>query len=138
MITDWTSDRVMLFSEVDGSIVNLDFLLDDAGVGYNWNSPRDALQVGNEIWVSDQISDSVTRFTTAGVFIADITGGMDNIRGMCFANNKVYVSNAGSGNGAPGNAIVVYNLDGSLHTTAPVPDPFDVIEYNGQLLITDI
>ncbi|HZW07624.1 MAG TPA: GC-type dockerin domain-anchored protein [Phycisphaerales bacterium] len=138
MITDWTADRVMLFNESDGSIANLDFIADGAGNGYDWASPRDALQVGNEIWVSDQVSDSVTRFTTAGVFIANITGGMDNIRGMCFANGKVYVTNAGSGNGAPGDAIIVLNLDGSVATTVSVPDPFDVHEYNGRLLITDI
>lgn len=138
MITDWTTDRVMLFSETDGSIVNLDFILDGAGVGYDWQSPRDAIQVGNEIWVGDQLADSITRFTLAGVFIANITGPIDNVRGMCFANNKVYVSNSDAGHGAPGDAIVVFNLDGTIETNVAVPDPFDVIEYNGQLLISDI
>ncbi|HYD01630.1 MAG TPA: hypothetical protein VEB22_10425, partial [Phycisphaerales bacterium] len=73
MITDWTADRVMLFNESDGSVANLDFILDGAGVGYDWASPRDAIQVGNEIWVSDQITDSIARFTTAGVHISTIT-----------------------------------------------------------------
>ena len=138
MVPDWTTDRIMLFSETDGSIVNLDFILDGAGNGYDWQSPRDAIQVNNEIWVSDQLSDSITRFTTDGVFIENIVGGLDNIRGMCFADGKVYVCNAGGGNGAPGNAIIVLNTDGTVAMISGVADPFDIHEYNGRLLISDI
>ena len=138
MVPDSTGDRIMLFSEADGSLVNANFINDGAGVGYDWQTPKDVIQVNNEIWVSDQLSDSITRFTTSGAFIANITGGLDNIRGMAFAQGKVYVSNSGSGNGAPGQAVIIYDTAGNFSASAAVPDPFDVHEYRGELLISNI
>lgn len=138
MVPDSTGDRIMLFNEFDGSLINASFIVDGAGVGYDWQTPKDVIQVNNEIWVSDQLSDSITRFTTSGAFIANVTGGLDNIRGMAFAGGKVYVSNSGTANGAPGQAIVVMSPAGTITSSTAVPDPFDVHEYNGELLISDI
>jgi hypothetical protein len=125
---DWT-DRVILVNASDGAIVNLDFIPDDpTGAGYNFQSPKAAIQVGNEVWVSDQISDSIYRFTASlsPTFIAAITGGMDNLRGIKHIGGRVYAANAGSGNGAPGNALVVFNTDGTFLMNIASGDPFDI------------
>ncbi len=140
MVVDWT-DRVMLVSAQDGSIINPDFIPDDpTGLQWNFQSPKAAIQVGNEIWVSDQISDAIYRFTASLTpqFISAITGGMDNIRGIKLIGDKVYTANAGGGNGAPGNALVVFNTDGSFHANLPCGDPFDIAPLGDDLLIANI
>jgi hypothetical protein len=116
---------------------------------YDFSTPIEAIQVGEEIWVSDQISDRIARFTATlptPTWIATISGGMDNIRGLAQVGNRVYVSNSGTSNGAPGAAIVVFEADGTPAgsfvvtnplTNAPV-DPFDVEPFNGRLLLSDI
>jgi hypothetical protein len=73
---------------------------------YDFNIPTEAIQVNNEIWISDQNADSVFVFDFNGNWLDTISGGMDNIRGLALFGNTVYVSNAGTGNGAPGDAII--------------------------------
>jgi hypothetical protein len=139
MVVDWT-DRVMLVSAQDGSIINPNFIPDDpTGTQYNFQSPKAAAQVGNEIWVSDQISDAVYRFT-AGLspqFISAITGGMDNLRGIRLINNKVYVANFGSLNGAPGGAVLVYSTSGVFETYFTSGSPFDIAPIGDDLLVSN-
>jgi hypothetical protein len=140
MVVDWT-DRVMLVSAQDGSIINADFIPDDpTGTQWNFQSPKAAVQVGNEIWVSDQISDAVYRFTASltPTFFAAITGGMDNVRGLQYINGKVYVANSGGGNGAPGTALVVFNPDGTFDRNIPCGDPFDIAPVGDDLLVSNI
>lgn len=139
MVPDSTADRIMVFNDFDGSAVNLNFIV-DAGVGspFDFQTPKDVIQVDNEIWVSDQLTDAIFRFNLNGSYIATITGGLDNIRGMAYAQGKVYVSNSGTNNGAPGQAVVVYAPNGTFSSSTAVPDPFDVHEYNGELLVSNI
>lgn len=137
-IPDSTGDRIMTFSPFDGSLITADFILDANGVGYDFQTPKDAINVGNEIWVSDQVSDEIYRFDLAGAFLGEVTGGMDNIRGMAFANNTVYVSNAGTNNGAPGDAVIMFDTAGNNMGSFLAGDPFDIVEYNGELLVSDI
>ncbi|CAG0997391.1 hypothetical protein PHYC_02651 [Phycisphaerales bacterium] len=139
MIPDSSGDRIMLF-DMSGTLVDQNWIPDGAGVGYDWQTPKDVQQIGDEIWVTDQVSDSIARFTVANppVHIATISGGLDNIRGMGRVGNKVYVSNSGTGNGAPGQAVVVYNLDGSFDSLFAAPDPFDCTDFNGNVLVADI
>lgn len=139
MIPDSSADRIMLFSAQDGSLVNQNFIVDAGGSPYDFNTPKDAIQVGNEIWVSDQISDAIFRFTASltPTYIATISGGMDNLRGMGQLGSRVYVSNAGTANGAPGAAVIVYNTSGVFQFSFPYPDPFDCTELNGRILVCD-
>lgn len=142
MIPDSTNDVVMLFDSFDGSLLNLNFIdLTPYGAG----TPLNALQVGSEIWVSDQIADSIFRFSLDGsTHMGTISGGMDNIRGIEYVGNTVYVSNSGTNNGAPGDAVITIDVPSVSITGSFLVgpggngDPFDVLSYNGNLLINDI
>ncbi len=142
MMPDSTSDAVMLFDSFDGSLVNSSFIdLTTSGIA---STPINANVVGNEIWVSDQLGDGLMRFDMLGNHLGNIVGGMDNIRGFEVVGNTVYVSNSGTNNGAPGDSVVTINT-GTMSITgsfavgaAKNGDPFDVLAFQGGLLINDI
>ncbi|HVS08827.1 MAG TPA: hypothetical protein VMS76_03060, partial [Planctomycetota bacterium] len=138
MVVDSTSDRVLLFDAHDGALVNASFIVDDpTSAQYNFQTPKDAIQVGDQVWVSDQLSDAVYRFDLNGNFVGAISGGMDNIRGMELVGSTVYVTNAGTGNGAPGSALVRFDTNGNPLGSFPVvSSPFDVIGFQGDLLVS--
>lgn len=130
---DSTNNRLVLFSAQDGSVVNSNFFALAGG------TPVHALEVGNEIWVSEQIGDRVSRWSATGSFLGQI-GGLDNVRGMGLINGTVYVTNAGTANGAPGAAVVMYDTTGaslgSFGTATTAPSPFGVLAYQGGLLVS--
>jgi hypothetical protein len=133
---DSTNDKVLLLDAFDGHVVNPAYI-DLLAAGSNL--PIDAVVVGNEIWVSDQSADKIMRFTLDGTtHLGDIVGGLDNIRGMEFVNGELYVSNFGNTGGAPGPALVRFSPAGVNLGSFPVGDPFDVIEFQGGLLVCDI
>ena len=107
-------------------------------------TPVHALGVGNEIWVSEQIGDRVSRWGADGTALGQIgggtTGGLDNVRGMGLVGNTVYLTNAGTANGAPGAAVMMFSTSGaamgSFATGATAPSPFGVLAYQGGLLIS--
>ncbi len=146
MMPDSTSDKVMLFDTFDGHLLNANYI-DLAPAGPN--TPINAIVVGSEIWVSDQVSDHLSRWTLDGTtWLGNIgggaSGGMDNVRGIEVVGNTVYVSNNGTGNGAPGESVItVSTLTNSITGSFTVGDdasgdPFDVLNYNGNLLVNDI
>jgi outer membrane protein assembly factor BamB len=139
MMPDSTNNRLVLLDPFDGSIVNPN-LFSLAG-----GTPIHALQVGSEIWVSEQIGDRVSRWDLSGTFLGQIGptftgGGLDNIRGMGLIGNTVYVTNAGTANGAPGAAVVMFdtagNFMGSFGTATTAPSPFGVLGHSGGLLVS--
>jgi hypothetical protein len=130
--------RVVLLNAFDGGIV-LDNFIDlealEAG------TPKDVLQVNDEIWVSDQIRDRVDRFDMGGGYVGTIgggaTGGLDNLRGMGIVNNEVWLSNAGTQNGAPGNAIVRISFEGEILGNFPVNgSPWEPMMYGDEVLLS--
>ncbi|TVQ32726.1 MAG: hypothetical protein EA376_05015 [Phycisphaeraceae bacterium] len=141
---DSSANAAHLFDPDTGALVQQNYLewdeLLDGG-----STAKHALQVGNEIWVSDQIRDTVYRFDLSGNFITNIGGqvaggGLDNIRGMEVVGNEVWVTNAGSNNDAPGNAIVkidiaTASITGSTPTNASL---FDVINHQGGVLASNL
>ena len=142
MVPDSTNDRVMLFSSFDGSLINDNFI---DMVPQGASTPINSVQVGQEIWVSDQVADSIFRYSLDGsTHLGTISGGMDNVRGFEVVGNTAYVSNAGTNNGAPGNGVVTIDvpsatINGFFVTgDTGVGSPFDVLAYNGNLLINDI
>jgi hypothetical protein len=146
LVDSGTPERVALLNPMTGVVVNPAFIVEDGNQPFTLETPKDILQVGNEIWISDQIQDAIFRFTASETptYIGQIgggpTGGLDNIRGMGIVGDRVYVCNAGTGNGAPGGALVVFDFAGNRLThflTAPNNSPFDVIDYHGQLLVSD-
>lgn len=136
MIPDSNSDRILLFDGNDGSLVDDNFI-DGAGL---FSTPLNAIQVNNEIWVSDQVADAIFRFDLNGDLLSTITGGLDNIRGMEFVNDTIYVANAGTDNGAPGDGEVVVTFDTAGNNLGffDTGDPYDILAYNNELLINDI
>lgn len=138
MMPDSTNNRIALFSPVDGSVVNGSYFALGGG------TPIHAMQVGGEVWVSEQLGDRVSRWSLTGTPLGQIgggaTGGLDNVRGMGLVNNTVYVTNAGTANTAPGNAVVMYDTAGaglgSFATTGLAPSPFGVLGHQGGLLIS--
>lgn len=142
MVPDSTNDRVMLFDGADGSLITDNFI---DMVPQGASTPINAVQVGSEIWVSDQIADSIFRYSLDGTtHLGTITGGMDNIRGFEVVGDTAYVSNAGTANGAPGQGIVTIDvptqsINGFFASgDAGNGNPFDVLSYFGNLLINDI
>jgi hypothetical protein len=136
-----TGRRVALFDPQDGTLIDPWFIDLNALDG---GTPKHALQVGNEIWVSDQIRNRIDRFDERGVFVGRIDEAepgvpLSNIRGMGVVNDRVFLTNAGTTGGAPGNALIIYDLDGNhLRTapTAPHTSPFGVLHYGNDVLVS--
>lgn len=133
MMPDSTNNRLVYFDPADGSVLNSNVFPLAGG------TPIHAMQVGNEIWVSEQIGDRVSRWAFDGTSLGAITGGLDNVRGMGFANNTVYVCNDGTANGAPGNALRMYDTSGGSLGFFPTPStlgPFHVLDFAGGILVS--
>ncbi|MEM9154824.1 MAG: hypothetical protein AAGB13_07255 [Cyanobacteria bacterium P01_F01_bin.33] len=148
MVPDSVSDRIVLFDARDGALVDDNFIDgSEEGLGI-FSTPLNAIQVENEIWVSDQVADAIFRFDLGGTYLGIVgdtdadgdTDGLDNIRGIEFADGLIYVSNSGTENDAPGDGevVVVFDPAGNNLGFFDTGDPYDIRAYNGQLLISDI
>ncbi|MBN8646202.1 MAG: hypothetical protein J0L61_13290 [Planctomycetes bacterium] len=134
MMPDSTNNRVALFDPNTGALINSAYFGLNSGT-----TPVHALQVDSEIWVSEQIGDKISRYSLTGTPLAPITGGLDNIRGMGYFGGKVYVTNSGTANGAPGAAVITYDTAGNntaTWTTPSASSPFGVLEYPGGMLVS--
>lgn len=102
---------VLLLNDQTGAIEDAQFI--DL-TGLNPGTPKGIRQIGDEIWITDQIEDVIYRFDLSGTYLSSISGGLDNIKGLNLVNGtEVWVTNAGTGNGAPGNAIVKFDMAGN-------------------------
>lgn len=129
--------NIVLLDPFDGSVLDPSFIdLTPLGQG----QPKAMVQIGEEIWISDQTADRIDRFDLTGSFISTIDSGLDNIKGLNKIGSEVWVTNAGTNNGAPGDAIVRYDLQGNaLGSFATVGSSFDVIDTgNGEAYISYI
>lgn len=137
MMPDSTNNRIALFSTVDGSLVNSNLF------GLGGGTPIHAMQVGQEIWVSEQIGDRVSRWSLTGSALGQIgggaTGALDNIRGMGLNNGIVYVTNDGTGNGATADSLARYDVSGNslgVLTLSGTTSPFGVLFHQGNMLVS--
>jgi hypothetical protein len=146
MVPDSSNDVIVTFDPFDGSLINSSFIDLNA---YDPGTPKQAMAVGSEIWVVDQLRDKLTRFSLDGsTYLGELTGPIDNIRGMEVVGNTAYLSNSGTNNGAPGEAVVTIDIPSLTFTGHFVTgddgsgDPFDVLAMDvggtTQLLINDI
>jgi len=55
---------------------------------------------------------------------------------MELANGRVYVSNGGATHGAPGASLLMFNVNGASLGSFPAGDPRDVLDFNGELLVS--
>jgi hypothetical protein len=140
LVVDSSARAAHAFSPVDGSLIQSNYLSWDT-LGTGSSTGKHALQVGNEIWVSDQIRDVIYRFNLDGTPISNIGPlGLDNIKGMEVVGKQVWVTNAGTANGAPGNAIVFVDIaSASIVGSVPtVGSLFDLRVVGGEVLGTNI
>jgi sugar lactone lactonase YvrE len=138
VMPDSTNNRIVTFSPLDGAVINSNLFALAGG------TPLHALGVGDEIWVSEQVGDRVSRWSADGTPLGQVggglTGGLDNIRGMAKAGNTVFITNAGTANGAPGAAVVMVSNTGaamgSFSTATTAPSPFGLLGYQGGWLVS--
>jgi len=135
IVPDSIANRLVALSPVDGSLID-DNLFELAG-----GTPVHAVQVGQEIWISEQIGDRISRWSLQGEALGAVgaDGGLDNIRGMALLEDQLLVTNAGTNNGAPGAAIVRVSLDGNIighvGTSATSSSPFEIQVRDSDLLV---
>lgn len=137
LVTDTTNRAVMLIDGTSGTVANPVLIGNGGGVNYDFQVPIEAVQINAEIWVADQVSDQIVRFDLFGNWIATISTGLDNLRGLTYENGKIYVVNFGTANGAPGKRILVYDLSGVQVSSFATNDLFDVTARNGELLVAN-
>jgi hypothetical protein len=142
-VIDSTNDRVLLLDAFDGSIINdnfIDLSTNDPG------TPKALTQVGNELWIADQLRDRIDRYNAQGQLVGSIGGGDDspinNVRGIELVGNTLYISQ-GSSSSIADRAIVTYDITTGDFTGSfgrPTDDfsPFDVLHVNGELLVSNI
>ena len=133
LIPDSTTDKVGMFNPYDGTY--LGDLIDGTGI---FSTPINAVPgPDGNIYVSDQVADSVTVWDMQGGFLytyADATDGLNNIRGIDFRGGHLFVT---SGDDyvaefdAPHHRLEDFIADGS--------DPFDIYFLSdGRSLLADI
>jgi hypothetical protein len=139
LMPDSVNNRMVVFSPLDGAVIDTNLF------GLAGGTPIHALEVGNEIWVSEQVGDRISRWSYTGSFLGQIGGqfaggGLDNIRGMGLIGDTVYVTNAGTANGAPGAAVVMFSTTGtamgSFSTAGLAPSPFGLLAHQGGMLVS--
>lgn len=139
---DRTADRVSLYSGVDGSLVNNAFITDAASAAtYDFNTPIEAIQVGQEIWISDQISDAIFRFSLGGTYLSKITG-LDDIRGISLVGNQVHaiVNGTTSNTSFPSvtRSLIRFDASGGFVNSFPLQgSSWDVVPFGNDLLISE-
>ncbi len=136
-----STDRIMLFDSFDGSLIDADWLTDQGAVGWAFSTPKEAVVVGSELWVADQVEDAIHRFDLGGSFLASITTGaggqaLDNIRSLGFDGVTVYLTNSA---GAIDDAVVKYDVAGNeagFFSLGAGYSPFDAEPFQGDLLVS--
>ncbi|MBL4699228.1 MAG: hypothetical protein JKX70_10380 [Phycisphaerales bacterium] len=161
LIPDSSADRVWMFSAFDGSLIDDSFIVDpgsDNGVDV-FNRPMEVLLAADgSLLVTDQFADVVSRFNADGSFVGVFSLGgvrdpniMNNIRGGHVLTQgdgagDVLVTNSGAFNDLAVSQKNVKRLDpadGSekqdfaFNRYGGIRGPFDVIEYNGEVLVAD-
>lgn len=131
----YSQERIAVIQDSQVKLLDLDTgeIVDPSFISLNSGTPKALIQVEDEIWISYQLTDQIERYDLDGNLLAVIDTGMDNIRGMSVVNGtEVWLCNSGSNNGAPGDAIIRFDLDGNnlgFFPTNPQSDsPFDIID----------
>jgi glutamine cyclotransferase len=132
MMPDSTNNRVVLFDPFNGALVNSNYFALAGG------TPIHAMQVGTEIWVSEQVGDRISRWSLTGTSLGAITGALDNVRGMEQVGNTVYLCTTGTNSGAPGRAIARFDTAGNPLGSFPAApsDGFGILSHQGDLLVS--
>lgn len=154
LIPDSTGDVVNIFSGADGSVVELGAFDINAAAALNQYTgsltPIEAKQIGNEVWVTDQLADRVWRFdantrqplTAIGGF-GDTPGQLNNVRGWEVVGNTAYFATGTDGAFTEG--VISYDIPSNtfLGSTTGGLDTadisfFDVQQVGNELYVSNI
>jgi hypothetical protein len=137
MVVDSLSDRVLLVSETDGSVVNSSFITDSS----RFQTIINAINSGqNTILISDQVADAVFEYDLSGNYLRTVVSaanGLDNIRGITVRNGRLYVT---VGGGSLSNTVQSFKLDGSDQQTfinSNLDSPWDVYFRGNDVLVSN-
>ncbi len=161
LIPDSDGDRVWAFSAVDGGLIDDAFITDPGSVnGVDvFNRPLEVL-VGSDgnLLVLDQFADVVSEFAPDGSFLGVFSLGgvrdtdvMDNIRGGHVLTAGPYAGDVLVANLGRLNDLVISQKnvkrlgaddggelgDFAFNRYGGIRGPFDVLEYNGEVLVAD-
>ncbi len=137
LVPDSGNDRILKLDAQTGAVVDANFIVNSA-----FTTPVAAKQVGSEIWITDQVNDSIYRYSHTGSLLGSLSGQLDNIRGLNVVNGQVWVANAGTGNGG---AIGVYRYDFSgnllgnfaLGAGSGSASPWDIKQFGSEVYVSD-
>ena len=144
LVPDVSNGKIMLFDSVTGALMESSFI-DTADQG---GFPVNAVQIGVEIWLSNQTNETIHRYSTGGLYLGDVQGDMDYARGFTQVGDKVYAANVGTNTGHPErNGVAVIDVaTATVESFFPTGSDdqgfgFDVLAYgpraNPRLLIPD-
>jgi len=142
MMPDSTNNRLVLFDPNNGALVNSSLFSLPVNCGTSGTSACTyvhSMQVGNEIWISEQIGDKVSRWSFAGGSLGAVTSTLDNVRGMEQIGNTIYLCNDGTGNGAPGPSVHKFTttgVAGGFFLTPSSSGPFGILDHQGGMLVS--
>lgn len=131
--------RILQIDAQTGAVLNPNFIVESSGGPFNFQTTKGITKVGNEIWITDQLADSIFRFDLNGQYLSTITTPLDNVRGLNKVGNEVWVTNDGSGNGGTVDTIYRYSFTGTnlgSFTTAGT-SPFDVLQVGSNVFVSD-
>jgi hypothetical protein len=144
LVPESTNDDVMMFDAFDGSLISLQFLDMNISTGAVPGIPQELIYAPNgDILISDQ-NGRVFRYSSDGsTYLGETTTPLSNVRGIESAYGSIWVANAGSTGGAPGESIVQLDLSLNLVQVFPLAfSPWDLqVERRGGvdgLLVTDL
>jgi hypothetical protein len=143
LVPDSFRDRVMRFSSVDGSLIDMNFIT-NADTGGIMLLGVKVQQVGSELWLSDQNLDGILKFDLDGNYLGFVVGpanNLDNVRGFNVVDNILYVCNFGPNNGAGGACIRKFDAATFANLGSEFP-PFvescwDVMPFAGRVMVSD-
>ena len=138
MVVDSLSDRVLLVSEFDGSIINPSFITDSA----RFTTIVNAVSSGpNSVFISDQAANAVFEYSTSGAYLRTVVSstanGLSNIRGIAVQNNRLYVTVA---SGTYANTVQSFRLDGTDQQTfisTKLDSPWDIYFRGSDVLVSN-
>lgn len=137
MVVDSLSDRVLLVSATDGSVINPTFITDSA----RFQTVINAINSGqNTILISDQVADAVFEYDLSGNYLRTVVSsanGLDNIRGIAVRNGRLYVT---VGGGSFNNTVQSFTLDGSDQQTfigSNLDSPWDIHFRGNDVLVSN-
>lgn len=114
-----------------GRWLDLSVTIDSSTIG----SLRHALQIGSEVWVTDQLSSIIYRYSAQSEkprYLGSISS-VFNPRGMGVVNGEMWVACGDTGSG-PG--IARFTPGGQLIGSFAAEDPFAVLELDGTSALT--